>query len=279
MRFSAVLCDETSVESFSKFIGATSKLGRKRCCIRIQNDGLCFMSCEKLQDGGCWFCIFLPRTGQMFRQYDFSGFNDRVEEQNLIYLEANVDNFVKVLKGNLCYLKLKLTRTPAPDQDPIIRIEVRSVDSDIIRHEVPIKIIMSRHWSQYEKPSLGRRKMSIYLPPPKSLYKVLQTYKNLNATVIAFNASSGGDLRLEGTMDQGEIDVLFNDLSNDAAETDSQEDWARVKLMLKTVFPLFQSFFFCNSRVKLNIISNQMAEFSMRSDDHQLCFIVGNVTE
>ncbi|CAB3408637.1 unnamed protein product [Caenorhabditis bovis] len=277
MKFSAVLQDTTSADTFIRYLNAASRLGKKRCCLKIQTEGISFVSCANLHDGGCWFCLYIPCSSQIFRRFDFIGLNARIPDQNFIYLELDIDNLVKILPGGHCYLKIKLSKNQA--DEPVLAVEVRDPDSDIVTHQVPITVILSRYWSAYARPSHGHKKMSIFLPQAKVLCRVMQAYKNMNAKCLKFIASTNGDLRISSTIEHGEIDALFSDLPTNTAETDSQEDSSTVQLMIKSIVSMLQSFTFSRTRVKMNIISNRMAEFNMHCDDYDLSYIVGNVIE
>lgn len=205
------------------------------------------------------------------------GMNPRNEEQNLIYFELEIDSLVRVLPGGHCYLKLKLSKSQK--DEPMLSVEVRNPEADIVSHQIPITIILSKYWNSYSRPSIGHRKMSISMPPPKMMSRFLHVFKNMNTRVVKLTASTSGDLRISTKIETGEIDVSFSDLQTNPSETDSQEDTAKVQLMIRNISPLFQSFANTRTRAKMNIISNRMAEFNFHNEDCVLSYIVGNVSD
>ncbi|CAI5437987.1 unnamed protein product [Caenorhabditis angaria] len=277
MKFTAVLQDSNAIESFIRIVNATCRLGKKRCCMKMQKDGLSFISCASLQDGGTWFSIFIPCNSQLFRRFEVVGLNPRSPDQNFIYLEIDMDNLVNIIPGGHCYMKIKLSKNTA--DEPVLILEVRNPDSDVVIHQVPINVILSRYWSNYARPTVGHKKMSIFLPQPRNLSKVVIGLKNMNAKIIKFTASSEGEMRLSSSVEHGEIDALFTDLPTNIAESDSQEETASVQIVIKSISTMFQSFAFLRSPVKMNIISHRMAEFSINSDDCTVSYIVGNISE
>ncbi|PIC51338.1 hypothetical protein B9Z55_001888 [Caenorhabditis nigoni] len=170
------------------------------------------------------------------------GMNPRNPEQNFIFFELEIDSLVRILPGGHCYLKLKLSKSQS--DEPILSVE-----------------------------------MCISMPPPKSIARFIHAFRNMNARVVKFTASVSGDLRISTKIDHGEIDASFSDLQTNPSETDSQEETANVQLMIRNIQSLFQSFAHTRSRVKMNIISNRMAEFNIHNEDCVLSFIVGNVSD
>ncbi|CAI2303532.1 unnamed protein product [Caenorhabditis sp. 36 PRJEB53466] len=277
MKFSATLHDASAIDTFIKILSATTRLSKKRCCVKIEKSTLNFISCSGLHDGGAWFNLAVPKSSQLFWKFDMVGMHPRNEEQNLIYFEIDIDSLMRVLPGGHCYLKLKLSKSQ--NDEPILAVEVRNSGSDIVNHQVPVAIVLTKYWNTYARPSIGHRKMAITMPPPKAVSRFLHAFKNMNVRVVKFTASRSGDLRISANTDQGGMDVSFSDLHANTAESDSQDDTAKVQLMIKNIGTLFQSFSTTRARVKMNIISNRMAEFNIHNEDYVLSFIVGNVSD
>ncbi|KAF1770381.1 hypothetical protein GCK72_002199 [Caenorhabditis remanei] len=277
MKFSSLLQDTAAIDVFIKILTAASRLSKKRCCVKIEKEALNFISSSGLHDGGAWFSLSVPFCSQLFRKFDMVGMNPRNPEQNLIFFEFDIDSLVRILPGGHCYLKLKLSKSQ--NDEPILGVEVRNPEADIVSHQIPITIVLSKYWNTFARPTIGHRKMSISMPPPKSIARFIHAFRNMNARVIKFTASSSGDLRISTKIDNGEIDASFSDLQTNPSESDSQEDTANVQLMIRNISTLFQSFANTKSRVKMNIISNRMAEFNMHNEDYLLSFIVGNVSD
>lgn len=153
-----------------------SKLSKKRCCVKIEKNGfknpvllikfyelsaLNFICCSGLHDGGSWFSLSIPYSSQIFRKFDMVGMNPRNEEQNLIYFELEIDSLVRVLPGGHCYLKLKLSKSQK--DEPMLSVEVRNPEADIVSHQIPITIILSKYWNSYSRPSIGHRKVNDFM--------------------------------------------------------------------------------------------------------------------
>lgn len=277
MKFSSLLQDTAAIDVFIKILTAASRLSKKRCCVKIEKDALNFISCSGLHDGGAWFNLAIPNSSQLFRKFDMVGMNPRNKDQNFIHFEFDIDSLVRILPGGHCYLKLKLSKSQS--DEPILAVEVRNPEADIVSHQIPITIVLSRYWSTYTRPTIGHRKMCISMPPPRVIARFIHAFKNMSARVVKFTASTSGDLRISTKIDHGEIDASFSDLQTIPSETDSQEDTANVQLMIRNITTLFQSFAHSRSRVKMSIISNRMAEFNIHSEDCVLSFIVGNVSD
>uniref|UniRef100_A0A8R1ELZ9 Uncharacterized protein n=1 Tax=Caenorhabditis japonica TaxID=281687 RepID=A0A8R1ELZ9_CAEJA len=109
MKFSTLLQDTPAIDAFIKIITATSRLSKKKCCVKIEKSALNFVSCTGL-NGGAWFNLAVPYSSQLFRKFDMVGMNPRNEEQNLIFFELEIDNLVHILPGGHCYLKMKLSK-------------------------------------------------------------------------------------------------------------------------------------------------------------------------
>lgn len=277
MKFSALLQDTAAIDVFIKILTAASRLSKKRCCVKIEQESINFISCSGLHDGGAWFNLAVPYSSQLFRKFDMVGMNPRNKDQNLIFFELEIDSLVRILPGGHCYLKLKLSKSQR--DEPILAVEVRNPEADIVSHQIPITIVLSKYWNMYSRPTIGHRKMSISMPPPKAIARFIHAFKNMNARTVRFTASVSGDLRISTKIDNGEIDASFSDLQTNPSETDSQEDTATVRLMIRNITSLFQSFAHTRSRLKMNIISDRMAEFNIHNEDCILSFIVGNVSD
>uniref|UniRef100_A0A8R1DS33 Checkpoint protein n=1 Tax=Caenorhabditis japonica TaxID=281687 RepID=A0A8R1DS33_CAEJA len=165
------------------------------------------------------------------------------------------------------------------NDEPILSVEVRNPESDIVSHQVPITIILSRYWPSYARPAIADRRMSISMPPPKFISRFLHAFKNSNARVVKFTASRVGDLRISTRIDNGEIDASFADLQTAVMDGDSQEETASVELTIRNISTMFHSFAHTKSRVKMNIISHRMAEFTVINEDYNLSFIAGKSPE
>ncbi|UMM12713.1 hypothetical protein L5515_001354 [Caenorhabditis briggsae] len=277
MKFSSLLQDTAAIDVFIKILSAASRLSKKRCCVKIEKEGLNFISISGLHDGGAWFNLCVPYSSQLFRKFDMVGMNPRNPEQNFIFFELEIDSLVRILPGGHCYLKLKLSKSQS--DEPILSVEVRNPEADIVSHQIPITIVLSKYWNTYARPTIKLRKMCISMPPPKAIARFIHAFRNMNARVVKFTASVSGDLRISTKIDHGEIDASFSDLQTSPSETDSQEETANVQLMIRNIQSLFQSFAHTRSRVKMNIISNRMAEFNIHNEDCVLSFIVGNVSD
>ncbi|KAK6741965.1 hypothetical protein RB195_009691 [Necator americanus] len=272
MRFSAILSDQGSVESFSKCVGAVAHLCKKRCILRITDDGMCFVANDTLREQGNFLSVSIPSRPD-FEIFNFAGVSD---EKNEIVMELDIDDFEKSVTGIHSYLKIKLRQKS--NQKPFLQLELR--DRGTI-HELPIRLIKTAHWSMYRRPNTPRGMMGIYFPPIKPVMRVLQSLRHVGNRNITLKLSNSGEMHLKCRMEQTEVIVYFTDLANDTVtEEQSQEHWCTVRLSLKVVHMFFSAFMFmANLNVLLNVVSDRFAEFIVRRDGLEVSFLVGGVND
>ncbi|ETN78772.1 Hus1-like protein [Necator americanus] len=233
MRFSAILSDQGSVESFSsKFflflvpqlfsfyrnfniiaistecVGAVAHLCKKRCILRITDDGMCFVANDTLREQGNFLSVSIPSRPD-FEIFNFAGVSD---EKNEIVMELDIDDFEKSVTGIHSYLKIKLRQKS--------------------------------------------NQMGIYFPPIKPVMRVLQSLRHVGNRNITLKLSNSGEMHLKCRMEQTEVTVYFTDLANDTVtEEQSQEHWCTVRLSLKVVHMFFSAFMFM---ANLNVLLSEL---------------------
>ncbi|KAJ1372201.1 hypothetical protein KIN20_034293 [Parelaphostrongylus tenuis] len=259
MRFSAILSEQGSVESFSRSIGAISRMCKKRCGLRITDEGMCFVASDTLREQGHFLSVLIPSRPD-FEVFNFAGVS---EERNEIVMELDVDYFEKSVCGAQSYLKIKLRQKS--DQKPFLQLELR--DRGVV-HELPIKLVKIAHWDVYQRPIVAQGMMGVYFPPVKSVMRILQSLKHVGNRNITVKVSNSGEMHLKCRINQAEITVYFTDLANDTvAEQQSQDHWCTVRLSLKVIHMFFSSFMFmAHSNVLLIVVSHRFAEFILRRD-------------
>ncbi|KAJ1362291.1 hypothetical protein KIN20_021803 [Parelaphostrongylus tenuis] len=273
MRFSAILSEQGSVESFSRSIGAISRMCKKRCGLRITDEGMCFVASDTLREQGHFLSVLIPSRPD-FEVFNFAGVS---EERNEIVMELDVDYFEKSVCGAQSYLKIKLRQKS--DQKPFLQLELR--DRGVV-HELPIKLVKIAHWDVYQRPIVAQGMMGVYFPPVKSVMRILQSLKHVGNRNITVKVSNSGEMHLKCRINQAEITVYFTDLANDTvAEQQSQDHWCTVRLSLKVIHMFFSSFMFmAHSNVLLIVVSHRFAEFILRRDGGLvISFLVGGIND
>ncbi|PAV88640.1 hypothetical protein WR25_22629 [Diploscapter pachys] len=278
MRFSAVMNDSAAIDQFATYLTQVNRMCKKNCCVKIQPNGMTFMSSGNMSESGHWFCLFISKDGHLFRSFSFAGLDPSDPEKNYIYFEFALDEMSRMLNKDHHHMKLKLANNS--QIGPYLRVELQSPCSDLIVHEFMVRIIPSRSWDLYRQPTIGHLKMSIYMPPSKQILRLLHSLKSMKAKFVKFRSNNEGEMYIESNTDQGQLSAYFSELQNDRIESDSQEDFATVRLMTNSVHQ-FYSALPPLTRIKLNTITDRMAEFKTFSheEDAKIVFVVGNITE
>ncbi|XGW17407.1 hypothetical protein V3C99_002201 [Haemonchus contortus] len=272
MRFSAVLSEQGSVESFAKGIGAVAKMCKRRCGLRITQEGMCFVANETLQQQGNFLNVLIPARPD-FDVFNFVGVSD---ERNEIVMELDIEVFEKSVAGSRSHLKVKLRQKP--EQGPFLQLELRD---KLTVHEIPVKLLKTAHWLKYQRPDLPNPTMGVYFPPIKSVMRVLHSLKNVCNKNISLKVSNSGEMHLKCLAEQADITVYFSNLMNDTiTEEQTEEQWCTVRLPLKVVHMFFSAFMYmAHFNVLLNVVSDNFAEFILRRDGLVVSFLVRGVID
>ncbi|XP_057293139.1 checkpoint protein HUS1-like isoform X2 [Hydractinia symbiolongicarpus] len=150
MKFRAKLVDIGCIQQFIKILSTVSKIC-KSCTLRLSGGQVIFTQTERVASGGTNLWVEINQ-GDFFDEYRIEGKDDR----NEIYLEVVNENLLRAMKSgqNAQSIKIKLTKKQTPCLTFEISLPSLTTHSRNVVHDVPVAVIPSRFWDDFQKPLL-----------------------------------------------------------------------------------------------------------------------------
>lgn len=206
MKFRAVIRDQQSCRDFHDIITTLSKISNnKEAAIIIKSNQIQLIVSENAAHSipSIWAEV---DKDSFFPEYIMSGID--AENSNQIVLTFNpikMANALTLLKGVVKYCKIKLTNKEFPCLT--VQLEVPSTTGRQITHDVPVTVIPTRDWPEFEIPKLPEFKSIIAMPTLKSIRNLVEKMKNL-ASHVTFFCNNAGEIAM--VVETEEVTVASN---------------------------------------------------------------------
>jgi len=220
MKFRAKLVDITCIQQFHKIFSTVGKVS-KLSTLRLTENQVVITHNERAVSGGTTMWCEV-KQGDFFDEYRIEG----KDETNQIFLEIVNENIVRALKSgqNAQSIKIKLTKKQTPCLTFEITLPSLTVHTRNVIHDVPVSVIPSRFWDDFQKPLLPRYNIQIAVPQLKTLKNVVERMKNLSGYMIV-SASNDGEIRFKVETDEVTATTHFKNMDiYETEESQSSED-------------------------------------------------------
>lgn len=271
MKFLAVLADQGATDTFWRIAETISKLCKDRVVLRITRDSFALISAEHNHASGCFFEIAL-NTNEFFSTFTMAGVSEEFDE---IFMELNKDSFFRSINPKEQTSKIRLTKI---GNLPHLKVELKSF---AVIHEMPVDLIPTRQWKQYNTPSVTGVKVAVYLPSLIVLRNLFSSVKNMGLKHLTLQGNQRGELYINGDMDAASIQIYFSGLSNSSVDEPDEDPnvFHEVRVPVREVYPFFRSVNtnFTLSRVLLKIVPHKLAAFFIQQNDASLVYGINAV--
>lgn len=210
MKFRAVIRDQQSCREFHDIITTISKISNnKEAALIIKTNQIQLIVSENSAHSipSIWAEV---DKDSFFPEYIMNGVDD--EQNNQIVLTFNPNkmaNALSLLKGVVKYCKIKLTNKDFPCLT--VQLEVPSTTGRQITHDVPVQVIPTRDWAEFEIPRLPDFKSIISMPTLKSIRSLVEKIKNL-ASHVTFFCNNAGEIAMVVETDEATVASNYRNL-------------------------------------------------------------------
>lgn len=206
MKFRAVIRDQQACREFHDIITTLSKISNnKEAAMIIKTQQIQLIVSENAAHSipSIWAEV---DKDAFFPEYIMNGVDE--EHKNQIVLTFNpikMANALSQLKGAVKYCKIKLTNKDFPCLT--VQLELPSTTGRQITHDVPVAVIPTRDWPEFEIPKLPSFKSAISMPTLKSIRNLVEKIKNL-ASHVTFFCNNSGEIAM--VVETDEVTVASN---------------------------------------------------------------------
>lgn len=288
MRFTSKLVEPTSIDIFSRLVSTVTKLS-KTSILRLSPSPklLAFVQVDELNDKAhrLW-CSVDPN--ELFDDFRVEGLN--LTDANEILLELKTDDLNRAIKAapaqGASQIRIRLTRK---DSTPYLAVEILlpslAEGSRNVVHFVPVNITPQRYWHDYKQPELPRAHASVFLPPVRSLQRVVAGMKNIDHHVL-ISVNRNGCLTLSVETETVTLRSHFTGLeipnvdqvphaSQDENEQPDRFYYARVPL--KTLVHFLSTQNVPVAPLVCNIVHKRVAHFYCANEDVSFQYYIPSV--
>jgi len=215
MKFRAKLVDIGCIQQFIKILSTVSKIS-KTCTLRLSDTSVVLAQNERVVGGGTNLWVELNQT-DFFEEFRIEGKND----SNFIYLEVINENIVRAMKSgqNAQSIKIKLTNKQIPCLTFEISLPSLTAHTRNVVHDVPVAVIPTRFWDDFQKPVLPNYDIKINFPQLKIVKNIVERMKNISGYMM-LSASNDGELRFTVETDEVTVTTHFKNMEIEDSESD-----------------------------------------------------------
>lgn len=271
MKFRAIINDPGHMQELHAIITMLSKINKDTVCL-IEPNVFSFVVVENYVQGTPWIWSEIG-SSTLFSEYVMEGVDSKTNNKIVMSFNSiKLCNALSMLaKGPARYVKLKLTNRQFPCLTVELETASSSSDSGLYRkimHEVPMTLIPTREWSEFDIPSLSQHSRSISLPSVRSLRNLVDKIKNLSPSMTVYY-NNVGELSLVVETDLATVSSQYRNLSvtkhpsNDAPTGDMEvetEDEVSCRINSKQLAMLLAS----NQLQHANMSCNIHRDVSLR---------------
>ncbi|XP_012542408.2 checkpoint protein HUS1 isoform X2 [Monomorium pharaonis] len=237
----------------------------KYCVLRLTPDELCFnVGDERIPV--LWAVL---SQQHFFAEYVMSGVSD---QENEIYLEFDPSMFARSLNSlrittSARSAKIKLTNKRQPCLTFDIDLSSMSVDSRQCVHDVPVKLIPRREWSEHKMPDITEFDISLEIPQLKYLRHIVDRMKNMSSQ-LTVSANKCGMLVIKIEVDYATVSTHFKGLQVwECGEGKETEDISAMISIKKLAMFLGWDILHPDN-VKCNLLQEKMVKLTLDVGDH-----------
>lgn len=282
MKFRAAIAEESSMSDFANIIFTLSKTF-KEIAFTIESDKIIISGCDNTINGIPWAWTEIQKE-TLFSEYHMEGI-DPVEHP-FIVMSMNpikMANALISLRNSPKSFKMKLVNK----QFPCLSVNIESSRPEMnktrqIAHDVPVSIIPSRDWPEFQIPSLPKCYTYLAMPSLRSIKGLVDKLKNLGPSLTIYSKDTGQlSLVVESesvtvASHYKNLDVIVDSTNSPPASNDSGELSCRVdskKLALSLSAIQFQF-----AKLFCSIIQDETLKISAEIRDNVLFnYILGAV--
>lgn len=244
MKFRAKLVDIGCIQQFIKILSTVSKIC-KSCTLRLSGGQLIFTQTERVASGGTNLWVEINQ-GDFFDEYRIEGKDDK----NEIYLEVVNENLLRAMKSgqNAQSIKIKLTKKQTPCLTFEISLPSLTTHSRNVVHDVPVAVIPSRFWDDFQKPLLPNYDIKISIPQLKIIKNIVERLKNISGFMV-ISAKRNGELKFSVDTDEVIVTTHFKNMDvegdivrNESEDEEDDEIEARIDIQKLVTFLHVQQF-------------------------------------
>lgn len=215
MKFRAIINDPAHMQELHAIITMLSKINKDTVCL-IEPNVFSFVVAENYVQGTPWIWSEIGSTA-LFSEYVMEGVDAKTNNKIVMSFNSiKLCNAMSMLaKGPARYVKLKLTNRQFPCLTVELETASSSSDSGLFRkimHEVPMTLIPTREWSEFDIPSLSQHSRSISLPSVRSMRNLVDKIKNLSPSMTVYY-NNVGELSLVVETDLATVSSQYRNLS------------------------------------------------------------------
>lgn len=210
MKFAGIMVEITSIQYFSKIISTIAKLA-KNVILRITPSHLYFIMSERSVISGSNMWCEMPQD-HFFAEFRMAGLSDQLNE---IYMEFETENLSRAFRSSQAAksVKLKLTKKHVPCLTLEIELPSLHSRSRFVVHDIPVTIVPSRLWDEFQEPSMPEYDMSLCLPSLRVMKNVIERMKNLSSFLV-ISASVEGSISFKVESDLVSVATHFRNLES-----------------------------------------------------------------
>ncbi|XP_020295286.1 checkpoint protein HUS1 isoform X2 [Pseudomyrmex gracilis] len=234
----------------------------KYCVLRLTPDEVCFnVGDERIPV--LWAVL---SQQYFFTEYLMSGVT---QEENEIYLEFDASMFARSLNSLRVMaksVKIKLTNKRQPCLTFDIDLSSLAVESRQCVHDVPVRLIPRKEWSEHKMPDIPEFDISVEAPQLKRLRHIVERIKNMS-NQITLIANKTGALVIKAEMDLATVSTHFKELQVwESKEEDANDISATVSTKKLAMFLSWDILH--PDSVKCNILENKMVKLTLDVGEH-----------
>lgn len=256
------MMDVIAMRDFTNIVNVIARI-TKQCTLRLTLDELCFSVTD---DRASMVWAELSQT-HFFTEYIMNGVS---EEQNEIYLEFDPTLLARSL-GSLRMtaksVKIKLTNKRQPCLTIEIELPSLSMESRQCLHDVPVRVIPRREWTEHQAPNIPEFHISVDMPQLKHVKHIVERMKNMSPQ-LTLSADKTGVFVLKIDTDSATVSTHFQKLQVWSCSQQSQEDKISATIDIKK-FLMFLAWDITHpDGVKCNILQDKMVNLFLHVADY-----------
>ncbi|KAL8165734.1 UNVERIFIED_CONTAM: DNA damage checkpoint control protein, partial [Gekko kuhli] len=253
----------------------------KTCALRLTVDKLYFILSDKVANGGVGMWCELSQ-GSFFDEFQMEGV---AAEHNEIYLELTPENLARAFKTaqNAKAVKIKLTNKHCPCLTVAVELPSLSSSSRIVTHDIPVRVIPRKLWSDYREPVVPDFDVSIYLPVLKTMKSIVERMKNLSNSIV-IEANLNGDMNLKIETELVSVATHFKELGNppwvsgNGSQNSTQERdpeiMAEARIDIKKLLQFLAGQQVNPTKALCNIVSKRIVHFILLQEEVSLQYFI-----
>ncbi|XP_066935496.1 checkpoint protein HUS1-like isoform X1 [Clytia hemisphaerica] len=207
MKFRSKLVDIGCIHQLTKILGTISKI-TKTCTLILSEQQVVFTQNERATGGGASLWCELKQV-DFFEDYRIEGKDDN----NQIYLEIINENLLRALKSgqNAQCIKIKLVKKQTPCLMFEVSLPSMTAHTRVVVHDIPVAVIPTRFWENFQRPILPAYDIKISLPNLKILKNIIERMKNISGFMV-LSASQNGNLSCKVETEEVTATTYFSNM-------------------------------------------------------------------